>query len=88
MNPKQKLFHQRLVIYLKKNGLDEKSAIAAADESIQTLVKQGDAFRINNVPKMGKYLLKERKAYEEMQNAINEEETFFDTGLGRFFKRR
>lgn len=87
MNPKQKMYHQRLVTYLKQNGLKEKDAINAANKTVQTLIRQGDGFKISNVNKMGKWLINERAGYDNAQRAEEKGETVFDATIGKFFNR-
>ena len=86
MNPKQKMFHQRLVKYLVKNGLTEKDALLAANSSVQTLREQGNGFKIIDVPKMGKWLLKERAAYDK-ENPVEDGTMVYDLESKSLFKK-
>ena len=86
MNPKQKMFHQRLVKYLVKNGLTEKDALAAANSSVQTLREQGNGFKITDVPKMGKWLLKERAAYDK-ENPVEDGTMVYDLESKSLFEK-
>lgn len=87
MNAKQKLFHKRLIMYLESNGLKHKDAVSAANASIKTLIKQGDGFKLSNVPKMGKWLLKEKNNYIDSRNIQKDDTPFFDPKSGSLFRR-